>query len=547
MNRNYLLGPGLVLCLIASLSAQSQSGGAESPPPPLNILWISVEDMSSWLGCYGDEVAQTPNIDALAAQGMRYTQAHATSPVCSCARSTLITGCWATAIGSMHHRAGKPSAKAVSRNPDAYADIPGYQATPPPEVRCFPELLRAAGYFCTNASKTDYQFRAPVTVWDQSNRKAHWRNRPDPSQPFFCVINMTITHESGTFASKQPSPAVTRPEAVPVPPYYPDSPLVRQDIARTYDNIAAMDKRVGKILKDLEEDGLRENTAVFFFSDHGVGLPRGKRSLYASGTQVPLVVWLPGSKAATIERLVSFIDFAPTVLSLAGIAPPDWMEGRAFLGPHKKKGRPHVTFHADRMDAETDRTRAITDGRWRLLLNLKPDLPHLYPVAYGDLVPMMADIKKLQAAGKGTPEQWQMLSTPKPDRELYDTQTDPHEVYNLIDDPQHSERIAALETTLRAWMESTGDLGLMPEGEMVRTKLWPPEGKQPQTQPPTLTSDGGLESVTPGASIGWRVPGSKVWRVYHGESVFPEVPVIEVTAHRIGFKPSKPQKIAIGG
>lgn len=535
----------LVFGVLACVSTQddvTKLGEIRRP----NILWISVEDMSPWLGCYGDELAQTPVLDALAAEGLRYTQAHATSPVCSCARSTLITGCWATEIGSMHHRAGKPSSAAVARNPKAYAAIPSYEATPSPEVRCFPEILRAAGYYCTNAAKQDYQFRAPVTVWDESGGKAHWRNRPDPSQPFFSVINLAMTHESRTFPKARRAPEVTDPSRVSVPPYYPDTPLVRQDLARTYDNIAAMDERVGKILAQLDEDGLGEETVVFFFTDHGVGLPRGKRSLYASGTHVPLIVRLPGGQPETVERMVSFIDFAPTVLSLAGIEAPDWMGGRAFMGQHERDGREHVTFHADRMDSETDRTRAISDGRWRLLLNLMPERPHLYPVAYANSIPMMGDIKALQASGEGTPRQWQMLLNPKPARELYDTQSDPHEVQNLIEDPAHSERAAALEKTLLAWMESTRDLGLMGEGEMVRTQLWPPHGEQPLTEAPTLTNGRGLRCATPGASIGWREPGEKSWRVYQPSTVLPRTGFIQVVAHRIGFKPSERQRVQLG-
>ncbi len=537
-----LLWPGLALGTASTVYAQGNAVESDSARP-LNIIWISVEDMSPWLGCYGDPLAKTPNLDALAAEGLRFTQAHATSPVCSCARSTLITGCWATAIGSMHHRAGKPSSAAVKRNPAAYAAIPSYEATPPPEVRCFPEILRLAGYYCTNAAKRDYQFREPVTVWDQSNGKAHWRNRPNPSQPFFSVFNLATTHESRTFPKAKRNPKVTDPAHIRVPPYYPDTPLVRQDLARTYDNIAAMDQQVGEILGQLKQDGLLEETVVFFFADHGVGLPRGKRSSYASGTHVPLIVRLPGGKSATVERLVSFIDFAPTVLSLAGIQPRDWMGGRAFLGRHEQKGRPHVTIHADRMDSETDRTRAITDGRWRLLLNLMPEKPHLYPVAYANSIPMMEDIKSLQAGGQANAVQWQMLLTPKPPRELYDTQADPHEVHNLIDDPQHAERAAALEENLRVWMQATGDLGLLPEGEMVRTELWPPTGQQPTTEPVTLTPAHGLACATPGASIGWRVTGAKVWWVYEPSTVLPEVPEIEVVAHRIGFKPSKRQRM----
>ncbi|MDE0892853.1 MAG: sulfatase, partial [Planctomycetota bacterium] len=317
----------LLLCL--PLFSASSSPSVDERP---NIVWISVEDMSPWLGCYGDETVPTPNVDRLAARGTRYTKAYANAPVCAPARATLITGCYATAIGAMHMRTGKPSSAALASNPGAYDGIPSYEATPPADVRCFPELLREAGYYCTNASKRDYQFKEPVTVWDASGGKAHWKNRPDKEQPFFAVFNLTMTHESGAFKKNKRRPRVADPAKVSVPPYYPDTPIVREDIARTYDNIAAMDARVGKILGELEAAGHLEDTIIVFFSDHGVGLPRGKRYVYASGTHVPLIVCHPGAKASVTEQLVSFVDFAPTTLSLAGIEPPAWMMGHAFDG-----------------------------------------------------------------------------------------------------------------------------------------------------------------------------------------------------------------------
>ena len=180
----------LLLCASLLTAPVSQEPSNARP----NIVWISVEDMSPWLGCYGDDTIPTPNVDALAARGLRYTKAYANAPVCAPARATLITGCYATAIGAMHMRTGKPSTAALAANPGAYDGIPSYEATPPVDVRCFPELLRAEGYYCTNASKRDYQFNAPPTVWDASGGKAHWKNRPDPKQPFFAVFNLTMTH-----------------------------------------------------------------------------------------------------------------------------------------------------------------------------------------------------------------------------------------------------------------------------------------------------------------------------------------------------------------
>ena len=523
----------LLLALPLFVSAQ------EASALRTNIVWISVEDMSPWLGCYGDETIPTPNVDALADNGTRYTQAYANAPVCAPARATLITGCYATAIGAMHMRTGKPSTAALAVDPKAYDGIPSYEATPPPEVRCFPELLRSAGYYCTNASKRDYQFNAPPTVWDASNGRAHWRDRPDPDQPFFAVFNLTMTHESGTFQSKKRNPKVTDPSAVEVPPYYPDTPVVRDDIARTYDNIAAMDKRVGKIVAELEEAGLLERTVIFFFSDHGVGLPRGKRCVYASGTHVPLIVRSPGVEPAVTDRLVSFVDFAPTVLSIAGIEPPAWMMGQAFDGSHQAPAQPFVFFHADRMDAVTDRSRAVTDGRYRYIRNSMTDRPRLYPVAYADGVATTGELMRLRAEGGASEAQWQITSLTKPAEELYETAADPHEIRNLIDSPERAEDRERLSQALDGWLQATRDLGLMPEAEMVKTRLWAPDGVQPETAPLLLNrTEGGRESLTcatAGASIGYRAKGERAWQLFKPATRFEAGVEYEAVAHRIGY------------
>lgn len=522
------------------------SGEEDSERP--NIVWISIEDMSPWLGCYGDSTVPTPHVDALSQEAIRFTHAYATTPVCAPSRATLITGMYATSIGAMHMRTGNPSSAAVARNPDAYKEIPSYEATPPANVRCFPELLRQAGYYCTNRSKQDYQFKAPLTVWDESSGRAHWRHAPE-GQPFFAVFNIGVTHESGTFPERKRQPRVAEPASVSVPPYFPDTPTVRADIARTYDNIAAMDRQVGQIVNELKQAGLWESTIVFLFSDHGVGLPRGKRSVYNSGTHVPLLVRLPNAQPRVETRLVSFVDYAPTVLSLAGCELPSYLQGHVFIGASADPPKSHVFFHADRMDAETDRTRAVTDGRYRYIRNFKPDRPHLYPVAYAENIPMMADLHALRASGEATDAQWQIISTSKPREELYDTLHDPHEIHNLIDDVSLAERCDSLRAALHAWIERTGDLGMMRETEMVRTRLWPPAGEQPATATPQISrtrDEAGRDLLaitcgTKGASIGYRFGTEGPWRVYHDPIPWPgdAFASLQVTAHRIGYVPSR--------
>ena len=515
-----------------------------------NIVWISVEDMSPWLACYGDDTVDTPHIDRLAQEGVRYTNAYANTPVCAPARSTLITGMYPTSIGAMHMRTGNPSRAALQRNPEAYAGIPSYEAVPPPEVRCFPEFLRQAGYYCTNRSKQDYQFRAPVTVWDESSGKAHWRKR-EPGQPFFAVFNITGTHESGTFSAREQAPLGVDPQDVQVPPYYPDTPTVRADIARTYDNIAAMDVRVGKILGQLEKDELLDETIIVFFSDHGVGLPRGKRCVYDSGTRVPLIIrWPDGTGAGSVDdRLVGFIDFAPTMLSSAGVGVPQYMQGQVFAGDAAEDPSPYVFLHADRMDAETDRTRAITDGRFRYIRNDMPERPRIYPVAYAENIPMMKDIHALRASGSATPEQWQVVSATKPAEELYDTQTDPNEIYNLAEDPKYAGKIQELRAALNNWIEETGDLGMIPEAEMVTSRLWAGAEKKPTTAMPEVAraSDGTvtISCPTDGASIGFREGDSGPWKIYSEPFLMQEGTALTVVAHRIGYAPSAP--VQLGG
>jgi N-sulfoglucosamine sulfohydrolase len=536
----------ICLAILCALSPALAADPPATQPKPLNILWLSVEDMSPWLACYGDTTAPTPNIDRLAREGVRYANAFATTPVCAPARHTIITGLYATSTGAMHMRNGSRSA--ANRNPRAYEGIPVYEAVPPSEVRCFPEFLRAAGWYATNSAKTDYQFQHPPTAWDESSREAHWRNR-QPGQPFFAVFNCNLTHESEAFPNALMRSDAVKPGDVKVPPYYPDTPTVRETLAQTYNNIVAMDAWVGERLAELEKDGLLDSTIIVFFSDHGVGLPRGKRAPYDSGLRVPLIVRFPDGKGAgtTDERLVSFIDWAPTTLSLAGIKPPAYMRGVAFLGPFAGDAPTYAFATADRMDATKDTIRAVTDGRYKYVRNFKPEVGHLPPLAYRDNLAMMRDVEALRASGKATAEQWQVVSTSKPREEFYDTQADPHEVRNAIDAPAHAARITDMRAALERWMTETNDLGLIqPETTLVKEKLWPPDGVQPATADPvpTLLSAGegratlAVACATDGASIGYRRKGGRAWSVYVRPVMVEAGAAYEVVAHRIGFRRS---------
>lgn len=517
------------------------------PTPRPNVVWLVVEDMSPWLPCFGDRTVPTPNLDRLAAASVRFTNAFATSPVCAPARSSLITGVFATRMGTMHMRNNSPSETAVAKNPEAYRDIPGYEGLPPSFVRCFPEVLRAHGWYCTNNSKKDYQFVEPVTVWDESSGQAHWRARA-PGQPFFAVFNHAGTHESQAFPDAKRRPRVVDPAAVPLPPFYPDTPAVRDAVARTYDNIAAMDQWLGRHLRELETAGLLESTIVVFFSDHGVGLPRGKRSCYDTGTRVPLLVRFPEGRGAgtTDARVVSFVDFGPTMLSLCGLAPDPRLDGVPFLGAHARPGRGLAFAHADRFDAVYDRVRSVSDGRYRYVRNYLVDEPYLIANAYRERLPMTAELYALRERGAERPAQWQVAAKTRPAEEFYDAQADPWEVVDLIDRPEHAERIASLRRALAAWIDDTGDLGfVLPETRLVRERIWPPDGVQPQTPAARVEFGGDAAHPTatvtcadPGASIGYRTGNAGPWHVYTGPFVVERAAVIAVRTHRIGHRPT---------
>jgi len=534
--------------LLLTLAFAGMAKAGERP----NILWITVEDLSPRLGCYGDTTVPTPNIDRLAAQGVRYTRTFGTYGVCACNRHTLIMGMYPVSTGAMAMRTWTRTGALDSITDPALLAIPTYEATPPPEAKCFTEYLRAAGYYCTNSVKTDYQFRPPITAWDENGKQAHWRNRPDPETPFFAVFNYTVTHESGTF--KQRSPIVTDPASVTLPPYYPDTPIVRRDVARHYDNIAALDKQVAKKLAELEEDGLADKTIVFFFTDHGDGLPRMKRWVYDSGILVPMIVRFPDGKnqGTTDGQLISFVDFAPTVLSLAGIEIPPHMQGQAWLGPKKSAPRKYIYAARDRMDPAPETIRAVRDKRFKYVRNYRPDLPYMGYIPYRNRAGVMQEILRLTKEQKLGPDQWQLWSKKKPLEELYDTETDPHEIHNLASDPQYFEKLAELRDAHLRWTREVNDLGHMPETELIKV-LWPPDGIQPTTATPTssihATADGRQEvtlaCASNGASIAYRINKQGRWLLYHEPVVIPSQCEISVQAIRLGWKPSKTANITI--
>ena len=331
----------------------------------------------------------------------------------------------------------------------------------------------------------------PFTIWDELGDTAHWRNRPDPKQPFFAVFNLEVTHESRIFPSspaRKGQPLVTNPSAIDVPPYYPDTPLVRQELARMYDNIADMDRQVGAILDALAADGLADNTIVVYWSDHGDGVPRAKRSLYDAGLRVPLMIRWPAGLASTpkpgtvSEELVSLIDLAPTMLSLAGVVVPTHLQGRPLVGP-RATAAPDVVFAArDRMDLEYDMMRAARDARYLYLRNFVPELPYAGHITYRNQSDIMQEWLRLQAAGllRGPATLW--MRTSRPAEELYDTTRRSASGSRPLVGPSHRPALERLRAAVIEWMTRVGDQGLINEAEMIQ-RMWP-GGVQPETAAP---------------------------------------------------------------
>jgi uncharacterized sulfatase len=426
-----------------------------------NILWITCEDTSPYIGCYGDPYAITPNIDKLAGEGILYTKAFATAPVCAPSRSCLVTGVYATSLGTQHLRS---------------------EVKLPDKIRCFPQYLREAGYFCSNNFKKDYNF-IDVDVWDESSPEAHWRKR-GPDQPFFSVFNFVSTHQGqingsdeeflANYGSKLKPEERHDPAKITLPPHYPDTPFVRKIWARYYDLITFMDKQVGEVLSQLDADGLADSTIVFFFSDHGLGIPRFKRTLYDTGLHVPLIIRFPQrykqlapyQPGGRTSRLVSFVDFAPTVLSLAGLGAPSYMQGRAFLGSLKREPREYIFGASSRVDEAYECSRCVRDERYKYIRNYMPHLPYIQPSDYCDKAEIMQELRRITAEGQLPPAQKLLWEPVKPAEELYDTYTDRHEIENLVNNPVHQETLAKFRKVLHGWMLQIHDVGLLPEAEM---------------------------------------------------------------------------------
>ncbi len=439
----------LFFLFIFFLSVACQQENKEVAHP--NIVWIVSEDNSPLLGCYGDTFATTPVLDKFASQGIVYENAFASAPVCAPTRSTLITGVYPPSMGTQHMR---------SENP-----IPDF-------IQFFPHYLREAGYYCTNNSKKDYNTVDQSNAWDESSNQATYKNRK-PGQPFFAIFNLTVSHESSLHT---PLDTLKHdPEKVPIPAYHPRTPEMKHDWAQYYDKIETMDQQVGKILSELKEAGLADSTIVFYYSDHGGVLGRSKRFLFESGLHVPLLIRFPekykdlapGKPGTRTDRLVSFLDFAPTILSLCGIDIPDYMQGEAFLGNQQKPEPEYVYNFRGRMDEVYDMSRSVRNKQFRYTRNYMPHRIYGQYLEYLWRAPSMPSWERAYKAGtlnKAQSAFWE----PKPAEELYEIATDSDNVHNLADNPEYEPVLEEMRKANTAWLKKTHDSGFLPEGEMIR-------------------------------------------------------------------------------
>ncbi|SDM99956.1 sulfatase-like hydrolase/transferase [Kriegella aquimaris] len=538
---------------------------AELPKRP-HILWLVTEDMGPYIPSFGDSTIVTPNLSRLAAEGVVYPNLYSTSGVCAPSRAAIATGMYPSSIGANHMR---------TTSYTEVTGLPSYGAVPPPETRMVSELLRMNGYYCTNNYKEDYQFKASLTAWDESSPYAHWRNR-DKDQPFFSIFNFTETHESGLFepyghrnietrhyqagdttytwaadrmTEEQTPIHLSKETKFSIPPYLPDTEVVRRDMWKLYNNIAEMDRQVGAVLKQLEDDGLLENTIIVFYGDHGGPLPREKRLIYDSGLNTPMIIRYPNKMHAGTkdEQLISFIDFAPTLLSLTGMQPREYMHGQAFIGEHKaKEERKFIHAAADRFDGFTDVIRAVRDKRYKYIRNYRPKQGYYLPVEYRERIPAMQELLRLRKEGKLDSIQTQWFRSSKDAEELFDCVADPYELNNLAEDPAHSDKLQELRTEMDRWLKEIGDEPNLPEKELI-SRLWNGSENQPVTSEPKITTSNNLITIsctTEGASIGYKIIGDdgpipNAWSVYQQPFKIPKGLTVISQAYRIGYVPSE--------
>ena len=524
----------------------------KSTDEKLNVIWISCEDMGPVLGTYGVNEISTPNIDELAEQGVKYTNAYSTVGVCAPSRFSIITGMYPARLGAHNMRSGnfytyKDPDKLTYKQNKGVVDksgenVPEYEVVTPANVKVFTEYLRNENYYCVNNNKCDYQFNSPFTAWDEVSGNISYKDRPE-NTPFFYVKNLMVTHESRIWLRKD-EPITVDKNILKIPAYYPDIPEVRNDIAIKYSNIQEMDRQVGEIISDLKNDNLLDKTIIFFWSDHGGNLLRQKRAVGNSGLKVPLIVRFPdGYRSGEVDdRIVSLMDLGPTTMSLLGIKPPLFLDGKAFLGKFKTKPRSYAFGSADRFDESTDMQRSVIDGRYVYIKNFMPELPLIYRNKYREQVSMNKKIIQMSNDNELIGDSKYIFMKTKQEEELYDLKYDPYEVNNIANNPDYKDKLIELRDALKSWQNEIDDKGFTNESELIN-EFWP-NMIQPLTKPVEITVLDNIISLkcdTSGASIGYQAGsqiGSHNWNLYNKPFNILPNQKIATRAIKIGYKAS---------
>lgn len=451
-----LLAAWMIGCAIFAQVGSAQSSVDSRP----NIVWIIPDDMSANFACYGETAIETPNVDKLAADGVKFTNAYVTAPVCSTCRSAFITGMYQTSIGAQHHRSGRGEQKIHL----------------PEHIKVVPKLFQEAGYFtCISGwpiqkgklGKTDYNFEWDNAIYDG----ADWGDRK-AGQPFFVQLQTQGGKLRGSDAkgweqvankAERTLGSRTPIEAVKLPPYYPNHPDVLRDWAAYLDSVRMTDVMVGEVLARLEKEGIRENTLVLFMTDHGISHARGKQFLYDEGIHVPLVISGPGIEAGVVrDDLVEHIDIAALSLAAAGIPVPVYMQAKDILAADYQP-REAVFSARDRCDETVDHMRSVRTKDFKYIRNFLPQRPYLQPCAYKDGKQILVALRQWHADGKLDEIQELLFRETRPVEELYDLHADPFEVNNLASDPKLADTLVELRGRLDSWMIETGDQGRTPE------------------------------------------------------------------------------------
>ena len=525
-----LTGIGLISALIVQ---------AGEKPKQYNILCITCEDISPFVGCFGDKVAKTPNLDNFSKESIRFSRMFTTVGVSAPSRAALITGMYPSSVGANNMRSYVMPSERNGKT------TPMYEVILPEGVKCFTEYLRADGYYCTNNVKTDYQFASPVTAWDENSANSHWKNRP-LGMPFYSIFNLEVSHESRTWMRAN-EPLTTQPNEVIVPPYYPDDVVVRRDMAIMYNNITEMDRQFGEKIKELKAAGLYDNTIIIWYSDNGGPLPNMKRSIYERGTLVPFMIRFPnGYRAGEMDdRLCMFPDIPATILSVVGIKPPATMQGKPFLGKFATKARQYIYGTRDRMDEQVDKQGAIRDKRFRYVVNYLPEKAGYMPVAYRLQIPMMRRLLELYQKDSLNDAQKRWFLAPRPYEEFFDVLNDPHELTNLIDNPAFAKDIARLKNEYQNWLKKYNQNWMRSEQENIAQFM--PNGVQLKVMNPEIILKNGkilFKSQTPGVSFAYQINGkayssSEKWYLYRKPITIVKGTKISVKAVRVGYLDSE--------